>query len=273
MTNKTHASRTQHLVRAGRALGLPACAAALLLLACTPSAAAQDGVVAGELAAGPQKSSAAQLECEPAAELERSAQTDSKARASVQTAKRSPTRTGKVETNRTSSVEYIIAEIKRHKRRAVSISGLIVLAVAWYLGWRFRPATEEAPMPPKNAAFTQLTDQAGEEYFSSLSPDGKSFVYASHASGNSDVYLQRVGGRNPINLTKDSLSDDTQPAFSPDGEHIAFRSEREGGGIFVMGATGESVKRLTDFGFNPAWSPDSKEIACAEKTLSIPPPA
>lgn len=23
-----------------------------------------------------------------------------------------------------------------------------------------------------------------------------------------------------------------------------------------MGATGESVRRVTDFGFNPAWSPD-----------------
>jgi Tol biopolymer transport system component/DNA-binding winged helix-turn-helix (wHTH) protein len=175
-----------------------------------------------------------------------------------------------VKTNRPSSVEYIITELKRHKRRAVSISGLIVLAVASYLGWRFWPATEEARTPPKNAAFTQLTSQAGEEFFSSLSPNGKSFVYASYASGNSDVYLQRVGGRNPTNLTKDSLSDDTQPAYSPDGEHIAFRSEREGGGIFVMGATGESVKRLTDFGFNPTWSPDSKEVACADENLIDP---
>src|SRR5439155_22388507 len=37
----------------------------------------------------------------------------------------------------------------------------------------------------------------------------------------------------------------------------------EGGGIFLMGATGESVKRLTDFGYNPAWSPDGREIVCA----------
>src|SRR5204862_5387149 len=57
-----------------------------------------------------------------------------------------------------------------------------------------------------------------------------------------------------------SNQEDSQPAFSPDGEQIAFRSERDGGGIFVMNATGESVRRVTDFGFNPSWSADGKEI-------------
>ena len=162
-----------------------------------------------------------------------------------------------------SSAEYIVTEIKQHKRAAALILGIIILsAVAFYLFSRRSPATKEATL--RNATFTQLTDQPGPEYFPSLSPDGKSFAYASYAAGNWDIYLQRVGGKNPVNLTKDSPSDDTQPAFSPDGERIAFRSEREGGGVFVMGATGESVKRLTNFGFNPAWSPDGKEIACAD---------
>src|SRR5262249_25254945 len=128
-------------------------------------------------------------------------------------------------------------------------------------------------LPLKNASFTQLTDQPGPEYFPSLSPDGKSLVYASRAAGNWDIYSQRVGGKNPVNLTKDSASDDTQPAFSPDGERIAFRSERESGGIFLMGATGESVKRLTDFGFNPSWSPDGKEVACADESIVTNPSA
>ena len=64
----------------------------------------------------------------------------------------------------------------------------------------------------------------------------------------------------PFNLTKDSPADDTQPAFSPDGERIAFRSEREGGGIFLMGATGESVIRVSDLGYSPSWSPDGGQI-------------
>jgi len=114
-----------------------------------------------------------------------------------------------------------------------------------------------------NARFVQLTDQPGQELYPSLAPDGKSVIYASRASGNWDIYSQRVGGKNPVDLTKDSTADDTQPAFSPDGEQIAFRSDRDGGGIFVMGASGENVKRITDFGYDPAWSPDGSEILCA----------
>jgi len=120
------------------------------------------------------------------------------------------------------------------------------------------------------ASFTRLTDQEGSESFPSLSPDGKFLLYVKSANGNADIYLQRVGGGNPLNLTQDSPDDDTQPAFSPDGQQIAFRSEREGGGLFVMGATGESVRRLTEIGYNPAWSPDGGEIAFATEGVEGP---
>ena len=143
-------------------------------------------------------------------------------------------------------------------RAAFSVAALVLAAIGAYFVLRLRTG----PVNPskEKMRFTQLTDQAGRETFPSLAPDGKSFVYAGRSSGNWDIYLQRVGGKNPVNLTKDCANDDIQPAFSPDGEQIAFRCEREGGGIFVMGATGESVRRLSDFGFNPAWSPDGKEI-------------
>jgi Tol biopolymer transport system component/serine/threonine protein kinase len=121
-----------------------------------------------------------------------------------------------------------------------------------------------------DARFSQLTTDPGEEVSPSLSPDGRSLLYASRASGNWDVYLLRVGGRNPINLTRESEADDTQPAFSPNGEYVAFRSERDGGGIFIMGATGESVKRLTDFGYDPAWSPDGAELVFSSAGFDVP---
>lgn len=130
--------------------------------------------------------------------------------------------------------------------------------------------TDKAGPSLRNASFTRLTDQPFLEYYPSLSPDGRSFAYLSFVTGHGDIYLQRVGGRNPINLTPDSAALDLHPAFSPDGEQIAFRSERDGGGIFVMGATGENVRRLTDFGFHPTWSPDGKYILCATGIVWTP---
>jgi serine/threonine protein kinase/Tol biopolymer transport system component len=114
----------------------------------------------------------------------------------------------------------------------------------------------------------QLTRQAGSEYHPSLG--GDFFVYPRLADGDDDIFWQRVDGENPQNLTPDCPQDDGEPAVSPDGRQIAFRSERDGGGIFVMGSTGESVRRLTDFGHDPAWSPDGAEIVFASEGVIKP---
>jgi serine/threonine protein kinase/dipeptidyl aminopeptidase/acylaminoacyl peptidase len=149
--------------------------------------------------------------------------------------------------------------------RAAVTAGVLT-ALALILAWRWTSAWPMARSPVAvEATFTQLTSEPGMEVFPSLSPDGQWVVYSSDASGHAAIYLKSVGGQQAFNLTKDSPADDTQPAFSPDGQRIAFRSEREGGGIFVMGRTGESVHRVTESGFNPAWSPNGEEIAFADE--------
>jgi Tol biopolymer transport system component len=156
------------------------------------------------------------------------------------------------------------------RRRVLAPLGVAGIALAaaltyWHPWTRGEPAIDAIQW-----SFAQLTDQAGQELYPSLSPDGRSLVYASQASGNWDIYFQRVGGRTTIDLTKDSSADDTQPTFSSDGERIAFRSERDGGGLFVMGATGESIRRLTDRGYHPAWSPDGKAIVVSTLNVAGP---
>jgi serine/threonine protein kinase/Tol biopolymer transport system component len=116
----------------------------------------------------------------------------------------------------------------------------------------------------------QLTFHKGVERHPALSPDGKQLAYVSDASGNDDIYLQRVDGRNALNLTESSLDPDSEPSFSPDGSQIAFRSERGGGGIFVMGATGESVRRVADRGHNPSWSPDGSRLVVSTERIIDP---
>lgn len=122
-----------------------------------------------------------------------------------------------------------------------------------------KPVVPASPTPA--LTFSRLTLLPGVSREPMISPDGKWVVYVSDASGNPDIFLQSTTGQTPINLTSDSLVADRMPAFSPDGESIAFRSERDGGGLFVMGRTGESVRRLTRAGFQPAWFPDGRQIA------------
>ncbi|HVR29656.1 MAG TPA: protein kinase [Thermoanaerobaculia bacterium] len=148
---------------------------------------------------------------------------------------------------------------------AIAIAGAVALAVVGYAIGRRSAAAPAARAPAAGApSFQKLTSRPGREINPALSPDGRTlyFVVEDDEGINSDIYFVPVGGKNPINLTADSPVDDWAPAVSPDGRQIAFRSERGGGGIFLMGATGESVRRLADGCFDPAWSPQGDRIAC-----------
>jgi len=111
-----------------------------------------------------------------------------------------------------------------------------------------------------------IAQEQGTENSPSIFPDGESLIYSSAAGGDWDVYLKRIGEREAINLTRDFSPSATQPSLSPDGKQIAFQSR----GILVMNTTGEGIRRLTDEGFNPAWSPDSKEIVYATDRVISP---
>ncbi|HEX5719569.1 MAG TPA: protein kinase [Thermoanaerobaculia bacterium] len=116
-----------------------------------------------------------------------------------------------------------------------------------------------------------LTSQNGGEWYPSLSPDGERFVYARWDGSDYDLFLQDVDRGEPVNLTAGSFGDDTHPAFSPDGSQIAFRSERAEGGIFLMDLdAGRAVRRLTDFGYHPAWSPDGKVLLVSTAAITDP---
>jgi eukaryotic-like serine/threonine-protein kinase len=149
-------------------------------------------------------------------------------------------------------------------------AGLVMLAAGVAIG-RFvlAPAGLAADRPPI-FTLTRLTDLPGPERQPDISPDGRQFLYASAASGNYDIYLMRIGGARAIDLTPGSPADDDEARFSPSGDQIVFRSERDGGGLFIMGATGESVRRLTAAGYDPAWSPDAKSVAYSTEGIDDP---
>jgi Tol biopolymer transport system component len=176
------------------------------------------------------------------------------------------------------SLVRAVAGSRRARRAMLVISAVALLAIVAAGVLKVAPwgvRREPAPVVLRNE---QWTSQPRVEQFPSLlPPDGKYIVYAGQESGNMDIYVKSTSSPDatPNNLTKDSPADDDEPAVSPDGEQIAFRSSREGGGIWVMGIGGEGAHRVTPVGetaaFNPAWSPDGKEIAYATENVQLTP--
>lgn len=93
--------------------------------------------------------------------------------------------------------------------------------------------------------------------------DGVRPVAASESrngEGNLDIWVQQVAGGEPIRLTRHA-ADESMPDFSPDGTQIAFRSDRDGGGIYLVSALGGEAGLMAPQGYNPRFSPDGQWIA------------
>jgi TolB protein len=88
--------------------------------------------------------------------------------------------------------------------------------------------------------------------------------------GNWQIWVMGETGAGKVNVSKSTFAD-TQPAFSPDGQRIAFVRS---GQIWVMNADGTAKTRLTaPSGYTddePSWSPDGQKIAFQRCCYPIP---
>jgi Tol biopolymer transport system component len=98
-----------------------------------------------------------------------------------------------------------------------------------------------------------------------FSPDGSRIVFESMRSGTQELWVADQDGRNALQLTSWNGSLGGTPAWSPDGQSIAFdlRNEDGRGDVYVMAARGGAPVRLTDHPADdlvPSWSRDGQSI-------------
>ncbi len=103
-----------------------------------------------------------------------------------------------------------------------------------------------------------------------ISPDGTAVVFVvtdpdkAQNKTNSDLWIVSTVGGEARKLTN-SPNQDRHPRWSPDGQWIAFESNRDGNyQVWVMAAGGGEARKLTNLATEatqPVWSPDGRKIA------------
>lgn len=98
-----------------------------------------------------------------------------------------------------------------------------------------------------------------------IAPSGKRIAFASTMHGpNANIYIKSVTGTSITQVTSGE-ADHVMPSFGPDGEKIAYASNRDGKwDIYVADVNGGPAMQLTrenDHEIHPTFSPDGKKIA------------
>jgi TolB protein len=106
----------------------------------------------------------------------------------------------------------------------------------------------------------KLTDTPGvHESHAQWSPDGTKIVFVRWTSEPStDIWVMNADGTGQMNLTAD-LAADFFPAWSPDGQAIAFSSDRTGDEeVYITRVDGSATLRMTNSpgaDTRPRWRP------------------
>lgn len=111
---------------------------------------------------------------------------------------------------------------------------------------------------------------ATEDLDPAVSPDGRTIAFARNTDfatctdpdicyGNWDLFLMDADGGNARALTQTSSIAEIQPAWSPDGQRLAYSTD--GAAVFVLDLDDPDHPVRVGPGQSPSWSPDGRSLA------------
>jgi len=180
---------------------------------------------------------------------------------------------GTAETPATSSAEYLISEIKRHKR-GVALLGtalVLLLASAGYGLYRFLSQPKPAAAPFQATKVTKVT-ATGRAQLAAISPDGKYVVYAEQDSGQQSLWVKQVVTGSSVQIVPPAVIRYWGLTFSPDGNYVYYVRYEKGVGPFnelyqVPTLGGPPRKLIERVDSAVTFSPDGQRLAFVRDSL------
>jgi len=160
---------------------------------------------------------------------------------------------------RPATARAVVAAIERrgrpYRRTAIAAVFVLVCALAALAAWK---GIDRAPQ--RAAAVTQLTFDTGFTADPAASADGRLLVYASDrgSQGDLNIWLQKTDTNETQQITNDP-GDEDEPAISPDGAQIAYRSVPDKT-LYIKPVAGGPRRILAKWGEAPRFSPDGSKI-------------
>ena len=183
----------------------------------------------------------------------------------------STSHTAEVNVRKTNSTaEYLVAEIKSHRKALVFVLGVIglaALAIVLTVAYRWtatQTSSSNVSSSSRTMKISRLTS-SGTADKAAISPDGKYLVHVASESGQQSLRVRQVNTNSDVQIVQPSEVQFAGLTFSRDGDfiyYVAAEKNSATSNLYQIPALGGTERRLfSNVGSAIAFSPDGQQVA------------
>lgn len=209
------------------------------------------------------------------AEMERSASPESgggvlttaSGRAAVTPQELTTARTGGAnEIHTTSSLEYLVGEIKHHKRSAALVALVSIVALGGISYGIYKLLNRSKPPLSFQAMRMARLTNTGKASNAAISPDGKYVVHVMEDGGQRSLWMRHIATGSNVQIVQPAGVGYRGITFSPDSNYVYYSVNEKGdnfeGALYQVPVLGGASRRLlVNIGGSITFSPDGKRFA------------